>query len=89
MTIKDVAAAFNEGRSASGHNCYTNGLEYFLHDNCIAYKKVGCVVFDWCGWYGPATANHMNSILQALGLPDKVSYAQHRDSHIESFKVNT
>lgn len=79
-TIRQVAQAFVAGREAKCHNAKTNGQDYILHGNTIASRQPdGSIEFDWCGWYGPTTANHMNHILAELGKP-RVSYAQARDT---------
>lgn len=70
-TIRQVAAAFIEGRAASCHNAKTDGSTYWLHGHAIA--------FDWCGWHTPTTANHMNAILALLPHSMRVSYAEARD----------
>lgn len=65
--------------------------EYVLHGNVIArqYEKGGRIDFDWCGWYTPTTANHMNEILKAAGIDKRVSYAEHRDNGVEVFSSSS
>jgi hypothetical protein len=67
-----------------------DGNEYRLHGNviCRQYEKNGPLHFDWCDWYTPTTANHMNEILKAAGKDKRVSYAQARDAGVEVFTVN-
>lgn len=70
-------------------------MGYFLHGNCICtvyyywveetYGKSELRPYafklDWCQWYTPTTANHMNHILAASGLNCKrVGYASARDN---------
>ena len=61
--------------------------EYRLHGNVIASFNPGerTITFDWCGWYTPTTAAHMNEILRAVNSGMRVSYAQARDSGAVSF----
>ena len=63
--------------------------EYRLHGNVIAsfYPDEGkrTVTFDWCGWYTPTTAAHMNEILRAMGSTIRVSYSQARNSGATTF----
>lgn len=76
-TIAKVAQAFVEGRSAKCHNAHTDGHTYTLHRTVIA-RKLGpyLVEFNWGGWHTVTTANHMNYILDAMGVRGRVSYAQ-------------
>lgn len=87
MAIKDVARAYAAGRSASCHNAQTNGEVYILHGNCISWRDGTTYHFDWCGWYGPTTANHMNRILDAIGADKHVGYASARDNGVTTFEV--
>lgn len=68
---------------------YPMGLprEYRLHNNVIARMYADKMVFDWCGWYTPTTANHMNNILTVMGSSKRVSYAHARDSGDTTFTV--
>lgn len=89
-TVKDVARAFIEGRTAKCHNAWTDGTEYVLHRTTIARKlDADLIEFDWGGWWTPTTANHINTLLAAFGLPDRVSYAQARDRNESRFTVLT
>jgi hypothetical protein len=90
MTTRyQTALAFARRESASCHNARTNGYEYRLHGHVIASRPWGnldpdLIRFDWCGWYTPSTAAHMNDILRALGVNMRVSYAQARDGKTDS-----
>jgi hypothetical protein len=87
-TIKEVAEAFAAGRKAACGNAKTDGQRYVLHGNEICRKDGAGLHFYWCGWYGTATANHMNHILEAVKPgARRVSYAQHRDRRITEFLV--
>lgn len=85
-TIKQVAEAFVLGKQASCHNAKTDGKYYRLHGNEIAYRaKNGIIVANWCSWYTPTTANHLNKIAAAIGSNTLVSYAEARDNEITEF----
>lgn len=86
-TVKQVAEAFAAGKSAKCHNAETDGHSYWLHGNRIAIKSTNGVVFNWCNWYGPATANHLNKITAALGSNTRVSYAKARDNNVTEFQL--
>ena len=62
-------------------------VEYRLHGNVIATRETpnGPITFNWCGYYGPTTANHINKILQAAGIAYRVSYADARKKGITTF----
>jgi hypothetical protein len=64
---------------------------YELHGNCIASfddnASPRVLAFDWCNWYTPTTAAHMNEILRAAGSTQRVSYAQARDSQTRTFTM--
>ena len=69
-----------------------NGVTaYELHGNRIASFDDNAtprvIRFDWCGWYTPTTAAHMNEILRAAGAGVRVSYAQARDNGATTFEV--
>lgn len=88
MTIKQVAKAFIEGRSAKCHNAHTDGVDYTLHRTVIARKHpTGMIEFNWGGWYTTTTANHMNHILAELGKP-RVGHAQARNAGERTFLVD-
>ena len=90
MTTRyQTALAFARFASAQCHNARTDDVEYRLHGHCIARwieptPGHWIVRFDWCGWYTPTTAAHMNDILRALGVNMRVSYAQARDGRADS-----
>jgi hypothetical protein len=86
MTTRyQTALAFARRESASYHNARTQGTSYWLHGNLIALRILPNVVrFNWCSWYTPTTAAHMNDILRALGVNMRVSYTQARDGRADS-----
>jgi hypothetical protein len=75
MNTEQVAEAFVAGRSGKCHNAATDGTEYRLHGHRIAHKIVGGIELDWCGYHTQTTARHMNAVLRAFGLSDRVSAA--------------
>lgn len=79
MTIKKTAKAFANHQAFKCHNATTDGQTYRLHGHAIAEWSNGSVIINWCGWYTPTTANHLNAILEALGRTYRVSYAQARN----------
>ncbi|MGL4649734.1 MAG: hypothetical protein ACRC1H_10030 [Caldilineaceae bacterium] len=79
-TIQQAAQAFANAKPASCHNAKTDGTAYWLHGHAIAERQDNALVIDWCGWYTPTTANHMNNVLKALGIDRRVSYAQARNA---------
>ncbi len=87
-TVKQVAEAFAAGNSATCGNAKTDGCTCELHGNRIAaHHVVGKVLFNWCGWYTPTTANHMNEILRAMGAQIRVSASQAKKSGQTTFVV--
>lgn len=85
MTIDQVAEAFIKGQRAQSHNSKTDGQTYWLHDNNIARKGAGgSVIINWCGWYTPTTANHLNSIAKAYGVNHKFSRKLAQDNNIST-----
>lgn len=83
--ISDVAYAFIVGRPATCHNASTDGEKYVLHRTVIARKVNGRIHFNWGGYHTVTTANHMNKIIAAGNLGQRVSYAQDRDNGIDEF----
>lgn len=80
-TIAQLANAFAAGKSAKCHNASTDGSGYKLHNTIIAVKhENGGVTLNWGGWYTPTTANHMNTVLKAMGINKRVGYASARDA---------
>ena len=93
MTIQSVAQAFANGKPAHCHNAHTDGRSYWLHGHRIAtfedvpdlpkescHQGMSLASFDWCGWFTPTTANHLNHIAEALDSRDRrFSYALARD----------
>ena len=78
-TRAQVAQAFAERRNAKCHNARTDGSGYILHNTIIAVHHAdGGVTLNWGGFYTPTTASHMNAVLEAMGLSQRVSYAQAR-----------
>ena len=79
-TRQQTADAFAAHRAAHCHNATATATTYRLHGHAIATRDAtGAVHFDWCGWFTPTTAAHMNAILRALNAPQRVSYAEARD----------
>jgi hypothetical protein len=89
-TRQQTADAFATGRAAHCRNATATATTYRLHGHAIATRDAtGAVHFDWCGWFTPTTAAHMNAVLRALGEPFRVSYAQARDGKAPAvFTVN-
>ena len=85
MPIKQVAEAFALGQKAKCHNAETDGHSYWLHGNRIAVKTEKGIVFNWGGWYGPTTANHLNKLAAAVGSTHRVSYANARLHNVKQF----
>jgi len=84
-TRRQVAEAFAARTSARCHNATTDGVEYLLHGHKIAERITPTVFrFNWCGWYTPTTAAHMNDILRAIGSGLRVSYTAARDGKADS-----
>jgi hypothetical protein len=79
-TRQQTADAFAQQRSARCHNATATATFYRLHGHAIATRDAtGAVTFDWCGWFTVTTAAHMNAILRAMNVPQRVSYAAARD----------
>lgn len=73
-TRKQTAIAFAQRHSAKCHNARTDGQVYILHASRIAeWIAPNIVRLNWCGWRTPTTAAHLNDILAALGIPERVS----------------
>lgn len=85
-TINQVANAFAAGHAAKCGNAVTDGGNYWLHGNRIAQFNGGRtgVTIDWCGYYTPTTANHINRVLDACGINVRVSYAKARDNQVQT-----
>lgn len=93
-TVKQMAEEFVKGDGRKlAHRAvelrYPLGSpnEYRLHGNVIArlLPADGSIEFNWCGWYTPTTANHMNAILRAGGRSIRVSYARYRAADVRFF----
>lgn len=82
MNIAQVAQAFASKKAGKSHNSHTDGVTYFLHGHPIAtHESAERVYFNWCGWFTPTTANHLNHIKAALNAPgQRFGYASARDS---------
>jgi hypothetical protein len=88
MNKQQTAKTFITSKAGACHNAKTDGTEYRLHGHVIARKDGGNIVFNWCGWYTPTTASHMNAILKELpGCIIRVSYAKARDTGETTFTV--
>ena len=91
-TVQQVAEAFVGSKVARCGNATTDGVTYRLHGNIIAIDTPEGILFNWCGWYTPTTANHMNEILRAMYAGGgkswtKVSYSAARTSGQTTFNV--
>lgn len=91
-TVRECARAFKEGRPAKSHNSevrvFPGGVEYHLHGHIIAHRSVnGPPTFNWCGWYTPATANHLNRIIHCY-IFRAVSYSRDRDAGVDVFTLD-
>jgi len=92
-TVAQMAAEFVNGNRKLSHPSVEiryplgSGTEYLLHGNRICRKgdAGNALHFDWCGWYTPTTANHMNAILRAAGKDIRVSYSQARKAGVTQF----
>lgn len=94
-TVRECAKAFKEGKPAKSHNSevkvFPGGVEYHLRGNVIAHRPItGQPSFNWCGWYDPITANHLNAIICCYipRIPRLVSYKAHRDDGIGVFTLD-
>ena len=89
-TRQQTANAFAAHRAACCCNATATATTYLLHGHAIATRDAtGAIHFDWCGWFTPTTAAHMNAVLRALGEPFRVSYAKARDGKAPAvFTVN-
>lgn len=86
MTILALAQRFVNGATKGNvHNARIDGNEYKLHGHVICKRIEGSLAFNWCGWYTPTTANHMNQLLLAAGANQRVSYSQACKADISSF----
>lgn len=94
-TVAGMALAFKKGLKRSHRSVtlrYPLGApnEYILHGNiiCYHYEDRRELAFHWCGWYGPTTAKHMNSVMKAFGVfGRRVGYAKARDFGETCFSV--
>lgn len=85
MSIERVAKAFMQGKPATSHNSKTDGSSYWLHGNKIAQKGIeGSVIINWCGWYTPTTANHLNHIAKAYNWDKRFSRKIAQDNNIST-----
>ena len=87
-TIQQVAEAFAAGRKGKAGSASTDGRQYVLYNTVIAERiSEKEVRINWGGFYTATTANHINEILDALGVPVRVSYAKARDAYQTDFIV--
>jgi hypothetical protein len=92
-TKAQTAAAFANKLVASCHNAKTGAGIYQLHGHTIAkwekfeHEGEKLITLNWCGWYTPTTASHMNEILSALRAPTRVSYARARDLGVGGYNL--
>jgi len=88
MNKRQLANAYAAGKPGACHNARSTGNTYLLHCNAIVERVNDCTWrFNWCGWYTPTTASHMNEVLRALGAPMRVSYTEARETKVTSFCV--
>lgn len=93
LTVQQLAEAFATRTPAKSRTVrvqvdYDDDIvDYFLHDNLIAQRFAGGrLIFYWCGWYTPTTANHMKHIADACGMRRPMGYAAARDAGITTFQ---
>ena len=90
LTKPQLAKRFTINGTGRCHNARIEGSRYLLHGHPIVRRvSEDTYVFDWCGWYSRTTANHMNDILSALHIPERVSFAQARNSSARRFLALT
>ena len=87
MTIEQTATAFVNGTAAKCHNASTDGQVYTLHKTVIARRVSNGVEFNWGGYYTPTTANHMKTVMGAMGVNRHVSYSADRRDGINKFII--
>ena len=86
--IKQTAQAFAWGNSAECHNATTDGTEYRLHGNRIAWKDSDGIVWgSFCGWYGPTTLNHLKHVAEACGAPGGFGYSKKNRPECDPFQI--
>lgn len=81
-TVEQTARAFAAGKSAKCHNAHTDGTKYTLHKSVIAERNSNTLYIDWCGFYTPTTAAHINAVLAAFGVNVKLSYSSARNNRM-------
>lgn len=82
-TKKETTQRFACNASAKCHNAFTDGKAYWLHGNKIAEKlDFHRLRISWCGYYTVTTASHINEILKAFEINQRVSYAKARDNAV-------
>lgn len=92
MNTQELAFAFAQGRPGKSHNARVEsltggGVVYILHRTAIVVRErpdSPTLVLQWGGWHTSTTARHMNAVLRAVGVRERVSYAGARDSGIQS-----
>ena len=66
---KQIAQAFNQGKTKSIGNTSTNGQEVFLHGNKIAWRSPGNTLeLTLAGWPTVTTRERLNAILTIEGF---------------------
>lgn len=87
MTKRDVAVAFANGKTAKCHNAGAFDNRYILHGTviCTREEQGRVYIFNWGGYFTRTTANHMNEIIDAANLGQRVSYATARDAGERGF----
>jgi hypothetical protein len=67
-TSKEVAQSFANGTALKSGNCETNGVEYRLFGNLIAWRNQdGTHGGSFCGRRTPTTSKHLATVARALG----------------------
>ena len=68
---KQIAEAFNQGKTKTIGNTFTNGKEVFLHGNLIAWRSPGNTLeLTLAGWPTVTTRERLNAILYVEGYND-------------------
>ena len=66
---KQIAQAFNEGKTKSLGNTYTDGKSVYLHGNKIAWRSSGNgLELTLAGWPTATTRERLNAILYTEGF---------------------
>ena len=75
---KEIAHAFNQGKTKTIGNTMTNGREVYLHGNKIAWRSSGnSLELTLAGWPTVTTRERLNAILYVEGFYNKRSYSRY------------